>query len=50
MYLTAVMDWWSRFMLAWKFSNTLEVAFCVQAWHPVSSGAVTGRAMPADIF
>ena len=33
MYLVAVMDWWSRFVLAWELSNTLETAFCVQAWN-----------------
>ena len=32
MYLMAVMDWWSRFVLAWELSNTLDAAFCVQAW------------------
>ena len=32
MYLMAVMDWWSRYVLAWELSNTLEAAFCVQAW------------------
>ena len=32
MYLMAVMDWWSRFVLAWEISNTLETGFCVQAW------------------
>ena len=32
MYLMAVMDWWSRFVLAWALSNTLDAAFCVQAW------------------
>ena len=24
MYLVAVMDWWSRFVLSWELSNTLE--------------------------
>ena len=33
MYLMAVMDWWSRFVLAWELSNTLEATFCVQAWN-----------------
>ena len=33
MYLMAVMDWWSRFVLAWELSNTLEAGFCVQAWN-----------------
>ncbi len=32
MYLMAVMDWWSRYVLAWELSNTLESAFCAQAW------------------
>ena len=32
MYLMAVMDWWSRYVLTWELSNTLEAAFCVQAW------------------
>jgi putative transposase len=32
MYLVAVMDWWSRYVLAWRLSNTLESAFCVDAW------------------
>lgn len=32
MYLVAVMDWWSRYVLGWRLSNTLEPAFCVDAW------------------
>ncbi len=32
MYLVAVMDWWSRFVLAWRLSNTMESSFCVDAW------------------
>ena len=32
MYLVAVMDWWSRCVLGWRLSNTLETAFCVDAW------------------
>ncbi len=31
MYLTAVLDWHSRFVLSWRLSNTLEVAFCLEA-------------------
>jgi putative transposase len=30
-YLTAVMDWYSRYVLAWEVSVTLEEAFCVSA-------------------
>ena len=31
MYLVAVMDWFSRYVLAWELSNTLEVDFCLKA-------------------
>ena len=30
-YLVAVMDWYSRCVLAWELSNTLEASFCVSA-------------------
>jgi len=30
-YLTAVMDWYSRYVLSWELSNTLDAAFCVEA-------------------
>lgn len=30
-YLVAVMDWHSRKVLAWRLSNTLDTAFCVDA-------------------
>jgi putative transposase len=33
MYLVAVMDWWSRYVLAWRLSSTLEAGFCIDAWH-----------------
>jgi len=32
MYLVAVMDWYSRYVLAWKLSNTLDAGFCVDAY------------------
>jgi putative transposase len=31
LYLVAVMDWFSRYVLAWRLSNTLESSFCVEA-------------------
>lgn len=31
MYLCAVMDWFSRFVLSWTLSNTMGVAFCKEA-------------------
>jgi putative transposase len=30
-YLTAVMDWFSRYVLAWELSNSLDSTFCVEA-------------------
>jgi putative transposase len=30
-YLTAVMDWFSRYVLSWKLSNRLEGTFCQEA-------------------
>jgi len=30
-YLVAVMDWYSRRVLAWRLSNTLDTSFCVEA-------------------
>jgi len=30
-YLTAVMDWYSRYVLSWRLSNSLEGTFCVEA-------------------
>lgn len=31
MFLVAVLDWFSRYVLAWELSNTLDSAFCVKA-------------------
>jgi len=31
MYLTAVIDWYSRYVLAWEVSNTRDSHFCVTA-------------------
>ncbi len=31
LYLVAIMDWSSRFVLAWEVDNTMEVGFCVSA-------------------
>lgn len=30
-YLVAVMDWFSRYVLAWRLSNSLETTFCMEA-------------------
>ena len=31
MYLAAVIDWRSRYVLSWELSNTMENLFCVEA-------------------
>ena len=31
LYLVAIMDWYSRYVLSWQVSNTMDVDFCVQA-------------------
>ena len=31
LYLVAVMDWYSRYVISWRLSNTLEGSFCVEA-------------------
>ena len=31
LYLVAVMDWVSRYVLAWRLSNLLDASFCVEA-------------------
>lgn len=30
-YLVAIMDWYSRFVLAWEISTTLDTSFCLSA-------------------
>lgn len=30
-YLTAIIDWYSRYVLSWELSNSLEASFCVKA-------------------
>ncbi len=35
LYLVAIMDWYSRKVLAWRLSNTMEADFCVAALEDV---------------
>lgn len=37
MYLAAVIDWYSRYVLAWRLSNTLDSSFCVEMLDEVLS-------------
>jgi putative transposase len=43
-YLVAIMDWFSRYVLSWRLSNTLDADFCVECAEEALS---TGR---PDIF
>lgn len=31
MYLVAVLDWFSRYVISWRLSNSLENSFCIEA-------------------
>jgi putative transposase len=31
MYLVAVLDWYSRHVLSWRLSNSMDVSFCIEA-------------------
>ena len=31
LYLVVIMDWYSRYVLSWRLSNTLDADFCVEA-------------------
>ena len=38
MYLVATMDWWSRYVVGWELSNSLDSEFCIRAWEKGLSG------------
>ena len=31
MYLAAIIDWYSRYVVSWELSNTLDADFCIHA-------------------
>jgi putative transposase len=31
LYLVAIIDWFSRYVLSWRLSNTLDTCFCIEA-------------------
>jgi putative transposase len=57
-YLVAIMDWYSRHVLAWRTSNTLDSSFCVEALedalsrypHPAIFNTDQGAQFTADVF
>ena len=38
LYLTAVLDWFSRYVLSWRLSNTLDGLFCLEALQEALAG------------
>ena len=57
MYLVAIMDWHSRYVLAWRLSNTLDADFCVDAleealskWTPEIFNTDQGSQFTSDGF
>src|ERR1039458_6017170 len=46
MYLTVVMDWFSRYVLSWRLSNTLDGWFCLDALEEALGGAATAQVGP----
>ena len=42
LYLVAIIDWFSRAVLAWRLSNTMDAGFCVEALE----GALARRSCP----
>jgi len=49
LYLVAVMDWFSRFVISWELSNTMETGFCLTAWrrHSASANPKSGTRIKA---
>jgi len=41
-YLVAVMDWFSRYVLSWTISNTLDTSFCLEALETALSHGPAG--------
>jgi putative transposase len=49
LYLVAVMDWFSRFVLSWELSNTMEIGFCVAALDARSASASPRSGTPIRV-
>ena len=40
-YLAAIIDWYSRKVLSWRLSNTMDAGFCVDCLEKTSGGTMT---------
>jgi putative transposase len=57
LYLVVVMDWYSRYVLSWRLSNTMDVGFCLEALddalrqsQPEIFNSDQGSQFTADVF
>ena len=48
LYLTAMMDWYSRRILSWRLSNTMETGFCLAALDEAIEQAGTPEILNSD--
>jgi putative transposase len=46
LYLCAVIDWYSRYVISWRLSNTLDADFCMEALE----GAFSSTGLRPEIF
>ena len=42
LYLVAILDWYSRYVVSWKLSDTLEAGFCIENLNSALKTAVPG--------
>jgi putative transposase len=47
-YLVAVMDWFSRKVLSWRISNTMDVGFCIEALEEALASYVKPQIFNSD--
>jgi putative transposase len=48
-YLTAIMDWHSRYVLSWELSTSLEIRFCLTALERALSIATPAAGAPPSL-
>jgi putative transposase len=48
LYLVALIDWHSRYVLSWRLSNTLDVSFCLEASQEALEGFGTPEIFNSD--
>jgi putative transposase len=49
-YLAVVLDWFSRRILSWRVSITMEEAFCVETLEEARGSAPWPQSFPIDAY